>query len=87
MNSQEKKRVCKICDEVKNMTMFPITQSKKSKNMTYRHTCKDCEKSKRRLYFKDYHKKHYIGKKNKNEEKVKENVIEDIGSDSEIDIQ
>lgn len=87
MNIQEKKRVCKICNTVKNMLSFPITQSAKSKSITYRHTCKDCEKSKRRLYFKDYHKKHYVGKKKKNEEKVNENIIEDIKDDSEIDIQ
>lgn len=79
MNIQEKKRVCKICDEVKNMSMFPITQSKKSKNITYRHTCKECEKTKRRLYFKEYHKKHYVGKKKKEED-----IIND---DTEIDIE
>ena len=79
MDNQEKKRVCKICDEVKNISNFPITQSKKSKNITYRHTCKDCEKSKRRLYFKDYHKNHYVGKKKKEED-----IIID---DTEIDIE
>jgi len=84
MNNQEKKRVCKKCDEVKVLSMFPITQSKKSKNITYRHTCKECEKTKRRAYFKEYHKKHYVGKKKK--EKVVE-VVEDNGDDTEIDIE
>ena len=77
----EKRRVCKKCDEVKNISMFPITKSKNSKSITYRHTCKECEKNKRRAYFKEYHKKKYVSKK-------KKPVIKnDDNNDSEIDIE
>jgi RNase P subunit RPR2 len=74
----EKKRVCKKCDEVKVLSLFPITMSKKSKNITYRHTCKVCEKEGRRQYFKDYHKKKYVSKK-------KVIVVNETHSDTEIE--
>lgn len=65
MESEYKMRICKKCDNIKIVTLFASTKNKKSKNQTYSHTCKECEKSKRQLYFKEYHKIHYTTKKKK----------------------
>lgn len=70
MDIEEKKRICKKCDSIKVLSLFTITQNKKSKTQTHSHTCKDCEKSKRQTYFKAYHKTHYISRKKKKEEKT-----------------
>jgi len=64
MDNQEKKRVCKKCDNIKVLTLFGTTKNKKSLTHTYSHTCKACDKLKRQLYFKEYHKKKYVSKKN-----------------------
>ena len=82
MDVEEKKRVCKKCDNIKNISMFPTTNNKNSKTLTYRHTCKECEKEGRKAYFKEYHKKKYVSKKKKKEEKEKE----EEDNDTEIDI-
>lgn len=66
--NQEKKRVCKKCDTIKILSLFGTTKNKKSKNKTYSHTCKECEKLKRQIYFKEYHKKRYASKKKNKEE-------------------
>jgi hypothetical protein len=81
MNCEEKKRICKKCDNVKVLSMFPTTNNKNSKSITYRHTCKDCEKEGRKAYFKDYHKKKYVSKKKKTYEPIEEN------EDTDIDIE
>ena len=70
MDNQEKKRVCKKCDEIKILSLFGTTKNKKSKTPTHSHTCKECEKLKRQAYFREYHKKRYVSKK-KNKEKNK----------------
>lgn len=73
MDNQEKKRVCKKCDNIKVLTLFGTTKNKKSKTLTYSHTCKECDKLKRQLYFKEYHKRRYVSKKkNKEENKTQE---------------
>ncbi len=50
-------RVCKQCNEVKNINLFPTNRNKG--NITYRHRCKDCEKIMRR----EQNKKYYDSKK------------------------
>ncbi len=65
MENENKKRICKKCDNIKIITLFASTKNKKSKNQTYSHTCKECEKSKRQAYFKEYHKIHYKRKQKK----------------------
>lgn len=75
MDNQEKKRICKKCDNIKVLSLFGTTKNKKSITQTYSHTCKECDKIKRQLYFKDYHKRRYISKKkNKAENKTQEDV-------------
>lgn len=63
MENEYKKRICKKCDKIKVLTLFANTKNKKSKNQTYSHTCKECQKSNRQSYFKEYHKINYISKK------------------------
>ena len=47
-------RVCKQCNTVKNIDMFPVNRNKN--NITYRHRCKDCEKIVKREQNKKYYK-------------------------------
>jgi len=67
MDAEEKKRICKKCDNIKVLSLFRSTTNKKSKNPTYSHTCKECDTLQRKIYFKEYHKKHYVSKKKEKE--------------------
>ena len=46
-------RICKICNQVKNLEEFDTSRPKKKseiKKITYRFTCKVCEKKQRKIY-------------------------------------
>lgn len=67
MDAEEKKRICKKCDSIKVMSQFASTKNKKSKTQTHSHICIECDKIKRQMYFKEYHKKHYVSRKKEKE--------------------
>ena len=75
MDNQEKKRVCKKCDNIKIVSLFGTTKNKKSKTQTHSHTCKACDKLKRQAYFKEYHKKRYVSKKKNKEDNKTQEVV------------
>ena len=65
MEQKEQKtiiRVCKQCNEVKNIDMFPLNCN--SKYVTHLHRCKDCHKMLRR----EQNKKFYADKKTRTKE-------------------
>jgi hypothetical protein len=55
-------RVCKKCNENKEINNFQLT-SKINKPDTYRYECKKCYISNKKDYMQDYHKTHYEYKK------------------------
>ena len=62
MEQKEQKtiiRVCKQCNEVKDLlTMFPKNRNN-TQNITYRHRCVDCEK----IIKTEQNRRYYSGKK------------------------
>ena len=64
MEDKKTLRVCKKCNEILNIELFPLT--KNNNKITYRHTCKKCDKLIRQKYFKEYHKRTYKSKSKKN---------------------
>jgi hypothetical protein len=55
-------KTCKNCKIEKDTIMFPINYKKNDK-IFYRSVCKDCYRTKRKVYHKTYNKKYYLEKK------------------------
>jgi hypothetical protein len=57
-------RVCKVCNTVQPINQFNTNRNKK--NITYRHTCKECEKINKRQANKRYYETVKARKNNNN---------------------
>lgn len=55
-------RVCKECNELKDISSFPVNYKKEDK-IYYRRKCKDCYRPKRKEYERNYNKLYYENKK------------------------
>ena len=61
----DKHRVCKDCDRLFKLKEFKVTTKTKDGLIYRSHVCKECLYTKNKGYHQNYHKIHYISRKNK----------------------